>query len=410
MPKQLLETIKQQLHTFAMTDDERADIRLRLASHMHTYHSTRRVPSPYMFGVWQKRLSVIAAVFLIVMITGGSGLAYASNDALPGDVLYSVKVNAVEEVQAAIKPTAQARAEFEVKRVEKRIGEAVTLAAKGQLDTKKKEAITSNLERHTKKVAEETTKLIEESPDSAVEVSAKLALSLQAHTEAITTAQEQNKVDGELDDIIEQVAAVQEHAEVEKATATEALVSNGETAISLNDINDKKDRLNKSFNELFTPIEAPLEVLGSDSTTDTPFAVETTAKIVTPAPSTETQTPSEKDQIATLFTEADAFIAAGNYTDAFLSLQKAEELMLKIQITQEVAENLNALETAPVMPEAPAAEQPVEQKPAPVQTTPVESTTVQENTTVNTSSGNTPTNNQQNNNDQSVDVDINIKI
>ena len=58
----ILKTIKKQLHTFTMTDDERADIRLRVASHMHTYKPKHRIPSPYMFGVWHKRLSIMAAV------------------------------------------------------------------------------------------------------------------------------------------------------------------------------------------------------------------------------------------------------------------------------------------------------------------------------------------------------------
>jgi len=327
-----------------MTDNERADIRLKVASHMHTYRPHGRVPSPYMFGVWQKRLSIMTAVFLMVMITGGSGLAYASNDALPGDVLYSVKVNGVEEVQAAIKSTPQARAEFEVKRVEKRLGEAVTLATQGKLDEKKSDSIAQSLERHTNKVTEETSKLLEENPNSAVEVSAKLALSIEAHAAAITTAQEQNKVDGELDAIVEQVTAAQEHAEVEKAAATEVLVANGEMAVTAEDIAAKKERLMKSYVAAFGPVVIEDTTVPTDATTaPTDEMLKTEVVIEAVAISDIPVVVSPQQEIDTFFIQADELIAAGNTTEAFLALQKAEELLLKIEMKDEAAKNLGVL-------------------------------------------------------------------
>ncbi len=355
----ILKTVKEQLHTLSMTDDERADIRLQISSHMHTYQPKHRVPSPYMFGVWQKRLSVMTAAFLIVMVTGGSSLAYASTAALPGDTLYSMKVNGVEEVQAAIQTSHQARAEFEVKRVEKRLGEAVTLAAQGKLDEKKKESITENLSRHTKKVSEETTKLIEENPDTAVEVSAKLALSLQAHSEAIGVAQDQNKVDGELDSIIEQVDAAQKTAEVEQAAATEILVANGEAALTVEDLTAKKDRLVKSYIESFgenVPAAQATETVSTEAAKMivAPTAIAIAEQLSSSTDATLTATPTLKEQIDILFVQADGFIAAGNNTEAFLTLQKAEEFLLKIKLTDEVAKNLEAVATVSTETPAPA--------------------------------------------------------
>ena len=87
---------------------------------------TNKVKTPYFsyfsFNfTWHEKRFVPIAVILIVVIFGGT--AFAANGALPGDVLYSMKVNVNEKVESwgALSPNALAR--FEAVKAERRLKE-----------------------------------------------------------------------------------------------------------------------------------------------------------------------------------------------------------------------------------------------------------------------------------------------
>lgn len=381
----ILKTIKTQLHTFRLTDTERADIRVHLAHHMNTYvpQRSRATASPYHYHAWKKRLTAGVASLVMVMITGGTGLAYASFDALPGETLYGIKVT-TEEVQSAIKTSPESRARFEVERVERRINEAVTLAARGTLDEKNKATISKNLKRHTEKVAFETSKLSKEEPEKAIEVSARLAVTLEAQKEVIINT----ATSTELAIISEQIIAAQVQAKEEKASATEILIASGNSEVTVEKLSAKKNRITLALADLTkkttepttarTDNKEPVVTIATAPTisTDTERALSTASEMTSMPTFFIAASLTPEETVAALVAEADALIAIGNFTDAFLKLQEAEDLLLKLELKKQAAEVVvdaqeltptESVETKPVITETIPLEQSLQNtKPEPV--------------------------------------------
>jgi hypothetical protein len=80
-------------------------------------HEKRAIPSPW--SSWVLRGSVSFASLLIVFV----GTAYASQDSLPGEPLYAMKVHVVEEMIALTKTTPEERVAYDIHLMENRLAE-----------------------------------------------------------------------------------------------------------------------------------------------------------------------------------------------------------------------------------------------------------------------------------------------
>ena len=104
----------------AMDDASRDGVRAHLFEYtkmrpLRAGASHQHISSPWGALTFVRRhsMSAVAAV-LIVMVS--SGTVAAAESALPGDILYPVKVHVTEEVRVAFAPTPQARAKIAVER------------------------------------------------------------------------------------------------------------------------------------------------------------------------------------------------------------------------------------------------------------------------------------------------------
>lgn len=118
---------------------------------------------------------------LILALTGGV-FAFAENSA-PGDALYKVKVSVNEPVAGVFAVSTEAKAEWHERLIERRLGEAVDLAAKNSLDPGKISEIENLLKDHIhtfaaniKDLASDTRKEIRSS-----ELTARLEAAFIAH-------------------------------------------------------------------------------------------------------------------------------------------------------------------------------------------------------------------------------------
>lgn len=82
------------------------------------------------------RFTYALSLFLIVSMVGGSTV-FAAEKALPGDLLYTVKIGINEKVVGVLKDTPREVALWESEKASRRLEEAETLAALGKLDTKR---------------------------------------------------------------------------------------------------------------------------------------------------------------------------------------------------------------------------------------------------------------------------------
>jgi len=73
-------------------------------------------------------------ILVIIALLVGGGTSVAAQSALPGDVLYPVKVNVNENVQGWFAVSSEAKATWNANRAENRLTEAEKLSAEGRLD------------------------------------------------------------------------------------------------------------------------------------------------------------------------------------------------------------------------------------------------------------------------------------
>lgn len=129
------------------------------------YHS----PFTYM------RLLKGVTIVLIALLVGGSTLTYASENALPGDALYPIKVNVKEAIEEKLATTTEAKAQYQVKRIQKRFEEIKTLENKGDLTPEKEAIVEKVFDSHTEALNQTLTTLESEgNQDAILETTAQL--------------------------------------------------------------------------------------------------------------------------------------------------------------------------------------------------------------------------------------------
>lgn len=120
----------------SLSPTERAHMRAELAAHMD-YH---RKQAPETAHTWtlafralvQGRAPVFLSAFLVIAITTGSVTA-AAEGALPGDPLYSVKVDLLEPLRLSLASSEKGRTAWQRSFAERRLTEAAQLAEQGRL-------------------------------------------------------------------------------------------------------------------------------------------------------------------------------------------------------------------------------------------------------------------------------------
>lgn len=112
-----------------------------------TQEQTPRNSFSWLMISYIRPMPIMAAV-LIIAVSGST--VVAAEIALPGDVLYPIKVHVTEEIRASFAATPKARADWAMDRAERRLEEAATLALAGRLNDVARAEIDSNLDEHVR--------------------------------------------------------------------------------------------------------------------------------------------------------------------------------------------------------------------------------------------------------------------
>lgn len=173
-----LKKLKKEAQGIRLSSRERAVLRARIFG----VPSAEATPSPYVYHYrWLSiRFAVPTAALLVVALGGGT--VYAAQGSLPGDTLYSVKVNVSEPVREVLALSQSAKAEFHTAVVKTRLEEAETLVAKGQLSASSTKTLEDNLQKHIAAAEAITETLSTEDPEGAEEAATTLDSSLAAHS------------------------------------------------------------------------------------------------------------------------------------------------------------------------------------------------------------------------------------
>jgi hypothetical protein len=175
IPKNFIEKAKKT----SLSKERKEAIRHAIVKHsQETYINTPYfTPSPF-FSSFAKGFSFA----LIVLVVGGSTITYASNNTLPGDLLYTVKVNFAEPLERSLRFSQEAKMETKTKHIERRLTEAQILIKKDTHTTNQHEELRQRIERQIKEINSNIDILETNGQANAIlEVTSRLDSVLKAH-------------------------------------------------------------------------------------------------------------------------------------------------------------------------------------------------------------------------------------
>ncbi len=150
-------------------------------------------------SIFEVRSFVKAAAFLLIIavVAGGSGVSYAAQNSLPGETLYSIKVNVNEAIEEGFARSPEAKVAVQSKKVERRLEEAQTLAKTNKLSADNQKIVIAQIEEHIEELEEGIAALREDGEvELVLETTAKLAPVMEAHKEILEKSGDEGENNG----------------------------------------------------------------------------------------------------------------------------------------------------------------------------------------------------------------------
>lgn len=145
--------------------------------------SIKQVQSHSVFTLFtNSQLRIMKATLLIALLVGAGGTSFAAQGAVPGDLLYPVKVHVNENVRSALTVGADAEAQLQADILSERLQEAQTLAARGKLEGEVAATVSTSIAAQVKKAVEVSG---EAHTDTAASVRADITQALATFSENI---------------------------------------------------------------------------------------------------------------------------------------------------------------------------------------------------------------------------------
>ena len=222
-----------QLHTQAKSVKlravERAELKERLQMYME-YHplpasqkttatapaGTRAVTSGLRTTAqrWFAPFAGMSAVILIFI------LPVIAEQAVPGDLLYPMKVQINEELRSTLIFSSQEKIEWETTRIERRLAEARLLESQGRLTTELEQAVAAAVRTHAKNTEAQIAALREIDADEAAVAEVSFASSLAIQSEVLSQTQSNRPSDSPASPVLLAVQSEEEEANARSASST----------------------------------------------------------------------------------------------------------------------------------------------------------------------------------------------
>lgn len=139
-------------------------------------------------------LRIALSTMLFIIFVGGSVSAVADNS-LPGDPLYTFKINVNEEVKGFFLSTPEEKVVWQKNRIENRLGEIKTLASTKSLTKAKQVTAQKAIDSHIADLSKNIDTLSAGSAATALTVTASLEESLTANKQVLETSTDGNSAD-----------------------------------------------------------------------------------------------------------------------------------------------------------------------------------------------------------------------
>lgn len=183
----LTEYIQKTAENVRLTTDERERMKRVLSEYvamkpLRVAPLDRRAPLSYaLISFYALSRKSIAGILVAVLLFSGAGVSFAAENALPGDVLYPIKVEVNEPVVAALSVSQESKVLWNAERAERRLEEAALLASNGTLTEAKKQELEDRFDRYAERVIAEVEQIEESNSSVAVDIASQFENKLLAH-------------------------------------------------------------------------------------------------------------------------------------------------------------------------------------------------------------------------------------
>ncbi len=285
-----------------------------------------------------------AGAFVLLAIFG-TGSALASQSSLPGDILYPIKVNVLEEVKAVFLPSTL-KPEYEIHRAQTRISEVKELAEQDRLSDDIKISVAAQIDSHISTVKKNINDLkqkgdikhvlaISTSLETALDAGQDQIESIAKDDDVVQVAFMKDIIEDKKEDVIKDREVIEDQIYVQKTNdentfeiakakfeSVQKNLSSIETVLAKTDV----ESLNVQT-DIMAPLASSLEV-NKNSTEDSALAVNakaaTHAKLAAPvAPPTIEELVSQAQE---LLIQGKERMDAGEYNEAFGIFREANYL------------------------------------------------------------------------------------
>ena len=159
---------------------------------------THAISSPYSFMRKTRSYKIVSATVIGGLLIGGT-VSFAAEGVLPGNVLYPVKTQVNERVRGLVVVTPQAKAEWDIALVERRLSEMKEVGSLESVSSETKEFARGNVRKYTERVQKRIAEFDDNDDDErALEVAENLAHVLQTHERELLDGM--NEEDDDSDD------------------------------------------------------------------------------------------------------------------------------------------------------------------------------------------------------------------
>jgi hypothetical protein len=235
------------LKEITMTENEKQSVFLNIFN-SPVYKDEERVKSPW--GVYsvvslmkRNQLAYFVVIPLIIILSGGS-VVFASQDSLPNDILYPIKVKILEPVESALIFSQTEKAKHQSNLAKTRLVEAQTLAKEKKLDDSTEEIINKLLVSHTVALDKAINKATKSDSKKEVdEITTNFRAEMNANARILEIINEKEKEDDESLDVKEVEKENKEEDREDNHISKTARIS----AMSIKDTSKEEKIENKEY-------------------------------------------------------------------------------------------------------------------------------------------------------------------
>lgn len=287
---------------------------------LHTYSnaqiaSNKTSIKSVFVSVWEsyiKEKKFIPALSIVGILVLSGGASLFAEQALPGDSLYSLKVNVNENVRGLAAVTPEAKAKFALEVTGRRLQEAATLSTRGQLTAENSEIIRQQLIKQVGQVKNQVASLASTNNLKAAQgIAVNFESSLKAHELILEKISKDQQSASSTPTDASHIGSIIAAVKTELATTTQSRV----------DLQAKELSTDASPEKVKTRLaELKLQIVEVKLSAQTSSLSTTTA-------STSAYLISQADLLVAL---ADKNIESGAYSTALAIIQKTSQLLSDI--------------------------------------------------------------------------------